>query len=83
MTTIANPMNKNVQYGAISEGRGVDESGQAPVSSYRPEQYKLYPWRWFMLGTLCFLNVSNGMVSEWVGWGHLQLQCGCLLCLQI
>lgn len=25
-------------------------------------EYKVYLWRWFMLGTLTLLNLSNGMV---------------------
>lgn len=25
-------------------------------------EYKVYPWRWFMLGTLSLINLSNGMV---------------------
>lgn len=33
--------------------------------SYRQAlQYRLYPWRWFMLATLCLLNVSNGTVGR-------------------
>lgn len=27
-------------------------------------EYKVYPWRWFMLATLCLLNLSNGMVCS-------------------
>lgn len=26
------------------------------------DEYRVYMWRWFMLATLCLLNVSNGMV---------------------
>ena len=26
------------------------------------DEYRVYRWRWFMLATLCLLNVSNGMV---------------------
>lgn len=33
------------------------------VPSYR-EQYRVYHWRWFMLITLCLLNISNGTVGE-------------------
>ncbi len=27
-------------------------------------EFKVYPWRWFMLATLCLLNTSNGMVGR-------------------
>ena len=34
------------------------------VSVYRQcRQYKVYPWRWLLLVTLCLLNISNGMVT--------------------
>ena len=31
--------------------------------SYRM-QYRVYPWRWFMLASITLLNISNGMVSS-------------------
>lgn len=33
------------------------------ASQHEEGEYKLYPWRWFMLATLCLLNLSNGMVG--------------------
>lgn len=53
---------KNVQYKSITEDRDETSELTAETHGYKAVQYKLYPWRWFMLVTLCFLNVSNGMV---------------------
>lgn len=39
-------------------GRRISEVGGAG----REGGYKVYKWRWFMLGTLTLLNISNGMV---------------------
>ena len=39
-------------------GCGVEASSANPA-----DEYKLYPWRWFMLFSLFLLNVSNGTVS--------------------
>lgn len=43
--------------GASGAGRGSAGSGGG--------EYRLYLWRWFMLGTLTLLNLSNGMVCTW------------------
>lgn len=48
----------NVQYRSVG--------GEDGTPSYRAVQYRLYPWRWFMLVSLCILNISNGMVR--VAW---------------
>ena len=59
-------VNKNVQYKSITEEQdetSLLSTGAGSSASYRPPQYRVYPWRWFMLFALCFLNVSNGMVS--------------------
>jgi hypothetical protein len=82
MTTIANGhVSKNVQYESLSEGHDVGlPSPESSASSHRPVLYRVYSWRWFMLATLCFLNVSNGMVSgwagEWVSWLDAVLMAG-------
>ena len=34
------------------------------VSGSELGEYRVYPWRWFMLATLCLLNLSNGMVRR-------------------
>lgn len=36
-------------------------SGSA--SEAGPGDYQVYPRRWFLLATLCLLNLSNGMVN--------------------
>ena len=39
-----------------------DTSSQPP--SYRQQrEYRVYRWRWLLLGALCLLNISNGMVT--------------------
>lgn len=50
-----NPGANSVQYRSIG--------GEDGAPSYMAVQYRLYPWRWFMLAALCILNISNGMVS--------------------
>ena len=44
--------------GLLAKLRRKLDVGVAPSQG----DYKLYPWRWFMLATLCLLNLSNGMV---------------------
>ena len=58
---ISSPTDKNVQEGEDS----VDEfKSSLRVPSYKAIAFKVYPWRWFMLLSLCVLNVSNGMVCN-------------------
>lgn len=61
-SAMTKPTYKSVQYKEIYEGEDGDESRSSEVSSYRSLQYRVYPWRWFMLVSMCFLNISNGMV---------------------
>ena len=46
--------------GHILLGKG--KVGGAGQRSAAGGDYKVYPWRWFMLVTLSLLNLSNGMV---------------------
>ncbi len=62
-TALGKPAKKSVQYKNLEE-----EHHASPIPSYRAVQYRVYPWRWFMLLTLCFLNVSNGMVRPQETW---------------
>lgn len=92
MTSITSPANKNVQYKSITEERDEASELSPETHSYKAVLYKVYPWRWFMLVTLCFLNVSNGMVSlggfgvaSWLTsleFQPLELQTGWLLTVQ-
>ena len=37
---------------------------QGSLPSYRrTRQHGVYRWRWLLLGALCLLNISNGMVT--------------------
>ena len=72
------PSYRSVQYEKLN-GES-DEEFSARTSSTTPSyrqqlHYKVYPWRWFMLFSLCLLNVSNGMVSSSTS---NRLRLGCL-----
>jgi hypothetical protein len=43
------------------------DAGSVPTYRQQPRQYRVYGWRWFLLASLCLLNISNGMVSD-VDW---------------
>jgi hypothetical protein len=47
---------------ALSRLKQKLDVGVAPSHGAGDEDYKVYPWRWFMLAVLCLLNLSNGMV---------------------
>ncbi len=63
LKTRPQPTYKSVQYRDLSDGQGDDLSGSSETPSYRRVVYRVYLWRWFMLASLCILNISNGMVS--------------------
>lgn len=58
------PRYKSVHYKAIPEENEDEQSGSSETPSYRRVVYRVYKWRWFMLASLCILNVSNGMVRR-------------------
>ena len=58
----------------------------APSTAGAAEEYRLYPWRWFMLACICLINVSNGAVRrhrtlwEWTSYiveGTVVVLCRC------
>ena len=47
----------------ITQIKAVMERGEGSRrSDHQLGEYRVYRWRWFMLATLCLLNLSNGMV---------------------
>lgn len=46
-------------------GRGSGEEGVGVSRDDGASEYRLYPWRWFMLLSICMLNISNGMVRDY------------------
>lgn len=59
----ATPSYSSIQYDKVPVDQEEEYNSSTDTPSYRAVIYKVYPWRWFMLFALCFLNVSNGMVS--------------------
>ena len=62
INTPTSPRYKSVHYEPIPEEREDEQSRSSETPSYRRVVYRVYKWRWFMLVSLCILNVSNGMV---------------------
>jgi len=73
MTTVTRLSSKQRSYGSVLNGEssaGIQDDNGDSVStsasvktSFLPlGSYRMYRWRWFMLLSLCLLNVSNGMV---------------------
>ena len=40
------------------------EASSIPAHRQPPRSYKVYPLRWLLLGSLCLVNISNGMVTH-------------------
>ena len=61
LTSKSPPSYRSIQFPTDLKDDGDKTTSES--SSYKQLRYKVYPWRWFMLFSLCFLNVSSGMVS--------------------
>ena len=66
------PTYRSVHYGTLPEesdqySKPINSRSGSTSATYRI-QYRVYRWRWLMLTALCALNVSNGMVSNSVGF---------------
>lgn len=49
------------------DASGISSTTTSSSLSLKPwKAYRVYRWRWFMLASLCILNVSNGMVRAWL-----------------
>ena len=71
MSTLAQGRKVAFEGGLLSSDSSDDElqpgqrtpSDASSAPSYHHREYKVYHWRWFMLGSLCLLNISNGTVG--------------------
>ena len=61
------PTYKSIQNGRMppvsAVEKGIQGNKSGSTASYK-FQYRVYKWRWFMLLTVCLLNISNGMVGN-------------------
>jgi len=58
--TPVSPQTTGSRFKSLLVGGGAEARSAANPEC---EEYKLYPWRWFMLFSLFLLNVSNGTVK--------------------